>query len=868
MRGAMGRHAVAVVLFVLSACGGGGGGSGGPDTDVGPPPAGSDYFPLGAGDRWLYQVDDNGTPAVYESEVGSTSSVGGRARTEVVTTTMGGVPVDVSSYSSTAAGVTAFAAPGDAFSGAVGPYLLLRLPATPGDSFVQVDTNVDSGVDVDGDGVRERLQILSNVRVVEQAALATAAGDFPQALHLRTTIDETLVASRSGARVTARAVSDDWFAAGVGRLQSDMTITVNGQQVSRTSSTLLAYRAGGRHGGASPVVATAAPDGRQVHDGGTAVAASFGVPMDVDSLNAGGFTVTDAAGRSVPGQVALGQDRLSATFVPDAGWYSGNFTARITASATDRYGNAATPHTWTFTLDAVVPTIAVATPADGATGVATDARLTYVFSEALDAATVAPGGLPAFTITDDATGASAPAILSFDGVATFDIAPRTYWPHDRSYTITFPAGMADLPGNPLGAARQVRFSTATSLFAPPIPVAASMGRGAFATVGDVDGDGRADLVWTAWDDTVFPPQVRLFLRRGLADGSFGPAVEPIAAPAYLCGVFAIAVGDSNGDGRSDLVVGGSCGIRVLLQGADGLFTQGPHYTLPEFDFASSLKLVDLDRDGRLDMLSAGNGSFFRVWLQSPAGMFSQVGTVETGLGSLTNLEVADLDGDGLSDVVASSIGMQTDRLAVLHGLPGGGFGAPMPLVTGDGWPYGLAVGDSDGDSTPDIVVSIGGTDSPRVLIFHQRVDHSFASPVTIPLTREPLGVYLMNIGGGGESLVVRHSDAFAVLPVPGDGMFGPADYYEVRRLPGDDGFMAVGPRDARGQAVLAFNGQVFMPLGAQAMAPMATTRRLVQLQREQAAALAPLQGAYRGTTLRRVFAPPRGFSARPAATPR
>lgn len=860
MRSALSRHMIAAVYLALAACGGG---SGGTDADSGPVPARSDYFPLGAGDRWLYQVNDNGTEDTYQSEVGGTTTIGGRARTEVVTTTLDGVSVDVSSYASTAAGVTAFPAAGDAFSGAVGPYLLLRLPATPGDSFVQVETSVDSGIDVDGDGVHERLQILSNVRVVELASLSTAAGDFSQALHLRTTIDETLVASRAGTRRTARAISDDWFAAGVGRLRSDMTITVDGMLLSRTSSVLLAYRAGGTHGGASPVVTTVAPDELQLHDGGTAITAGFGVPMDVDSLDAGGFTVTDATGQAVPGHVVMGQNRRSASFIPNAGWYSGSFTARITASATDRYGNAATPRAWTFTLDAVAPTIAQATPADGATGVASDARLTYVFSEPLDAATVAPGGVPAYTVTDDATGASAPATLAFDGLATFAIAPRTYWPHDRSYTITFPAGMTDLPGNPLGTARQIHFSTAISLFAPAIPVASNLGRQPFATIGDADGDGHADLVWTEWDEAAFPWQMHLFMRRGLAGGGFAPATEPIAAPVYPCNLGAIAIGDTNGDGRNDLVLGGSCGIRVLLQDAGGSFIQGPYYALSGFDYAAAVKLVDLDGDGRLDMLSAGNSTAFRVWMQTGAGVFTQTALVETGLGALTHLQVADLDGDGRVDVVASSAGSQPDRLAVLRGLPGGGFGAPTPLETGDGWPYGIAVGDADGDQRPDVVVAIGGTGSPRALVFHQRTDHTFALSATLPLSLEPLGVHLMDIDGdGAQSLVVGNADAFTVLPALGGGLFGAADYYEVGRPASGDWWMAVGPRDTHGQAILAFNGQVIPPRVAANPAPMAAARRFAQAQRESAVVLAPVRNAYRGSTMRRMFDLPDGHALR------
>ena len=579
--------------------------------------------------------------------------------------------------------------------------------------------------------------------------------------------------------------------------------------------------------------------------------------MDVASLDAGGFTVTDATGQSVPGHAVLAQNRMSATFIPNGGWYSSIFTARITGTATDRYGNVATPRTWTFRLDAVAPAIAQANPADGATGVASDARLSYVFSEPLDAATVAPGGIATATVTDDASGAGAPATLSFDGVATLGIAPHTYWPHDRHYTINFPASLSDLQGNALGTARQVRFSTAASRFAPAFPAAADIGRQQVASIGDIDGDGHTDLVFTQWSDAVFPPQIHLFLRRGLANGGLASVTEPVAAPVYPCNQFAMAIGDTNGDGRKDLVLGGSCGIRVLLQEAGGSFSQGPRYPLPGFDYAAAVKLVDLDGDGRLDMLTAGNSTAFRVWMQTAAGEFNQTALVEAGLGALGTLHVTDLDGDGRVDVVASSAGVQSERLAVIRGLPGGGFGPPTVFANGEGWPYGVAVGDADGDGRQDLAVAIGGTLSPRVLIFHQGADRSFALSATIPLSLEPRGVHLMDIDGtGAKSLVVGHVEAFAVLPALGGGLFGSADFYEARRPPGDDGWMATGPPDSRGQSLLFFNGQVFPPKIPAGLAPSAAVDRGAQAQRKSAAALVQVQGIYRGLTIRNMFAPP------------
>ncbi len=831
----------ALALASLTACGGGGADkTGAPqaadnvnlDPSNTQPAVANDYSPLGAGDRWVYDETENGTTSTYQVDVGATKVVNGMLGTSLVPTTLSGLPWDdVTPFATTASGVTELPSDGDALAASLGPYLLFQLPAQVGDSHVQINKTVDLGSDLDGDHVNERALWLSTVQVIAQGPLTTPAGDFKDAMHIRTTVHETVTYSASGTRQAYQFVSDDWYVAHVGLVRSDVSSTDSGQTELLSSTVLRAYRAGNVHGGAAPVVAAVSPDDAKAHDGAVAVTATFNMQMDAASLNAGGMTVMNAAGQPVPGTVVLSQDKTSATFVPTAGWSSGQYTATLSTLATDRQGNAAEPRTWTFVLDTVAPALAQSTPVDNTVGLATDASISYVFSEPLDTFSVMPGAGPAFTIKDDATGEAAPVQASFDGKFTITFTPRTYWPHGHTYTVTFPASMKDLVGNPLGADLQVHFSTSTGLFANPEPVATALGEQALMSIGDIDGDGWPDLVWAAWDDSAPFRKLRLFIRHGQADGSLSAAAEPMASSPYGCGLFAMAIGDVNGDRRNDLVLGGSCGIRVLTQDASGNFTLGPLYSLPGYDYAGLVKLVDLNGDGRLDMLTAGNSSAFRVWTQTPAGAFEQTATVETGLGSLTGLELADLDGDGIVDVVASSIGSQDSRLAVLHGTTGGTFGSPSVLPTGHGWAAGVAMGDLDGDGRPDIFVAIppdlSGETASRVLVFRQASDHGFFAFGTIPLTSSPRGMALMDLTGDGRlDLVVQHESALGVLPRLSDGSFGAEDFYAVPQLPGSTTSMAIGPRDAQGRALIELNGKLFRP-----SAPLLAPSRIGSVRR-------------------------------------
>jgi len=800
----------------LVACGGGGSGGGAdggsqPGTPAIPPASpGNDYFPLATGNRWLYQVTENGAPVIHQVDVDATTTVDGQQRTSLATSTTDGTVVDVSAYGATSAGVTAFPSVGDSVSVALGAYTLLKLPSEPGDTFVQVDKTIDSSIDADSDGVHEQVVVLSTVQVVERAPLTTPAGSFPNALRMRTTLLETVIYSRSGARVSAQTVSSDWFVAGVGLVRRDLTTSQNGQQLASSSTLLLAYRVGTTKGGTGASVTSVAPDDTRVHDGGIAVIAGFDLPMDASSLNVGGLTVSDAQGTAIAGSVVTSLDGMMATFVPADGWHSGSYTATVSTRAIDRVGNAATRREWSFTLDTVAPALVLASPANGTIGMATDARPTFTFSEALDPATVTSGAGSSVTITDDTTGLVAPAAMTFDGVSTIAFAPATYWVHDHSYTVNFPAGIADKVGNRLGNAQQVHFSTAPGAFAPPTALTPSLGRQPVVAFGKVDGDAYVDVVWAAWDDSVFPWQMRLFVRRGQADGSFAPASEPVAAAMDPCSVFTIAIGDTNSDGRNDIVLGGSCGIRVLVQDANGGFSVGPRYPLPGYDYAATILLADVNGDGRLDMLSAGNSSAFRVWTQTASGTFVETASIETGLGSLTGLTMADLDGDGINDIVAWSIGMQTQRLAVLSGLSGGGFGAPTSLPTGDGWPSGVAIGDVDGDGRPDLVASIQNGSVPRVIVLHQAPDHTFSVSVTMMPTDPVSGIALLDVEADGKlDLVLGHDNALAVMRPLGDGRFGPEDFFGAP-APEAGWSMAVGPRDTQGRALVQFNGKLFV----------------------------------------------------------
>jgi hypothetical protein len=183
-------------------------------------------------------------------------------------------------------------------------------------------------------------------------------------------------------------------------------------------------------------------------------------------------------------------------------------------------------------------------------------------------------------------------------------------------------------------------------------------------VGDVNGDGQLDIVATATATGPLRAQQRPMshaLTLLLADGkgSFNPTQLPIRTgePWFA------AIGDLNGDRKPDIIAThhDANKLTVLLAGDRGGFVEAPG---SPFDFggqASSAAIIDVNRDGKNDVMAVG-GATVRVMLGDGRGGFSPGPSMQSGAGSW-RMGLADLNGDGKLDVVTSN--MESDTVTVL-----------------------------------------------------------------------------------------------------------------------------------------------------------------------------------------------------------
>ena len=182
---------------------------------------------------------------------------------------------------------------------------------------------------------------------------------------------------------------------------------------------------------------------------------------------------------------------------------------------------------------------------------------------------------------------------------------------------------------------------------------------------------------------------------------------------YVVGQFpnSIALGDFNGDGRTDIATANDLSntVSVLLQNSDGTFQTALTYAVGTQP--SSLQVGDVNGDGKLDLvLMHKTDNTLAVLLGNGDGTFqAEVLTTFTQTLSSTALAVGDFSGDGKADVAVTEPLPQvgTYGVAVLISNGDGTFQAPVSYAV-NGSPVALAAADINNDGKMDLVAGGGG----------------------------------------------------------------------------------------------------------------------------------------------------------------
>lgn len=187
------------------------------------------------------------------------------------------------------------------------------------------------------------------------------------------------------------------------------------------------------------------------------VSATFSEDMNPATVSGASFTLSNTTlGTAVAGTVAYSVASRTAIFSPSAaGGLPANtaFTATVSSAATDLVGNALAAATvWRFTTAALAdttrPTVLLTVPAAGASNVATNSKITAVFSEDMDASTLTGAS---FTLTNTTLATPVAGTVSYAAAArTATFTPTAgNLPSNSAFSATVTTAATDLAGNAL-----------------------------------------------------------------------------------------------------------------------------------------------------------------------------------------------------------------------------------------------------------------------------------------------------------------------------------------------------------------------------------------------------------------------------------
>jgi hypothetical protein len=303
-------------------------------------------------------------------------------------------------------------------------------------------------------------------------------------------------------------------------------------------------------------------------------------------------------------------------------------------------------------------------------------------------------------------------------------------------------------------------------------------------IGDVNGDGRNDVVMTTSYYFDEKNDYKLFVFLQNSSGILDSPIKYSTHGTYTNRPSTVEIGDVNHDGRNDVVVGnGDSGLDLFLQNPSGGLDTPIVYAGTN---ANKIKLADLNNDDLLDVVGVGWGTnTASIWLQNSGGSLNSPVTYTVQHGGYDDLDVGDVNNDGLQDVIVmSGQSYAYNNIGVLLQQQDGTLGLPVYYdLGGDVLTQGVAVGDVNSDNRSDIVVSYGGNrPNSGVGAFLQNASGTMDSSVNYASYDCPEAIEISDVNlDGRKDVIVLHGgwNAAGVFLQGETGALLPYELYDI-----------------------------------------------------------------------------------------